>query len=66
MLLPQNMGCLLFLSLEPNILSMYTLDYPPQRINRNYVDSILDTTTVPIIDQDSPDLGILLILGMTA
>ena len=40
--------------------------YPPQRRNHYQVDSLLETTTVPSIDQTAPDIGILLPLGLVA
>ena len=66
MLLPLELSCLLLLPMEPNILSIYTLDYPLQRRNREQIDSLLDTTTRPNIDRAAPDLVIRIPLGMVA
>ena len=40
--------------------------YTPQRRNCDKVDSILETTNRPILDQDAPDIGICLPLGLIA
>ena len=50
--------------MEPNLLSVTTLASTPQRINRNHIESLLDTTNIPNLDQAAPDLGILLPLGL--
>ena len=54
------------LPLEPNILYVYTLASPIHRRNREHIDPLLDTTTLPNIDQAAPDLGIHLPLGLVA
>ena len=43
---------------------MYTLDSPLQRRNREQIDSLLETTTLPNLDQTAPDIGIRLPLGV--
>ena len=64
--LPLDLGCSLFLPLEPNLQSVYTLAYPLQRRNREQIDSLLETTTFPNLVQAAPDLGIHLTLGVVA
>ena len=66
MLLPLELGCLLFLPLDTNILSVYTIDSPPQRRNHDQFESLLETTILPNLDQYAPDLGIRLPLGLVA
>ena len=39
---------------------------PLQERNREHIDSLLETTTLPNLDQDAPDLGINLPLGVVA
>ena len=64
MFLPLEHGCLLLLPLEPNLPSVYNIASPPQKKNRDQVDSLLDKTTIPNIDQADPDIGIILPLGL--
>ena len=59
-----DLGCLLLLPLDTKFLSVYTIVYPPQRRNHNYVDSLLETTILPNTDQDAPDLGTYVPLGL--
>ena len=66
MFLPLELGSLLLLPLEPNIISVQTLASPLQRRNREQIDSLLETTTLPNLDQAAPDLGIHLPLGLVA
>ena len=66
MLLPLELGLLLLLPLETNPPSVWTLDYPLQRRNREQINSLLETTTLPNIYQAAPDLGIHLPLGVVA
>ena len=58
MFLPLELGCLLLLLLEPNLLSVYTLASTLQKRNREQIESFLETTTLPNLDQASPDLGV--------
>ena len=53
-------------SADPNILSVQTLASTVQRRNREQIDSLLETTTLPNIYQAAPDLVIHLPLGMVA
>ena len=41
-----------------------TLAFTLQRRNREQIDSLLDTTTLPNLDQSAPDIGINLPLGV--
>ena len=66
MFLTMELGCLLLLPLDPNIISEYDLDYNLHRRNREQIDSLLETTTLPNLDQAAPDIGIHLTLGMVA
>ena len=66
MFLTLELGCLLLFPLEPNILSVYTLDCPFQRRNRERIYSLLETTTIPNLDKDAPDIEIHIPLGMVA
>ena len=66
MLLPLDLGSLLLIPLETNLLYVYTLAYPPKIRNQNQVESLLETTTLPNLDQAAPDLGISLPLGFVA
>ena len=66
MFLPLELGCLLLLPLEPNLISVYNLAYPPHIINRYQFESLFDKTTPPNIDQAAPDLGICLQFGLVA
>ena len=50
--------------MEQNPLSVWTVVSPLQRRNCEQIDSLLETTTIPIIDQVAPDLGIHLPLGV--
>ena len=59
-----ELGCLLLLLLDPKILSVWTLVSTTQIRNIDKVDSLLDTTTLPNPDESSPDLGIILPLGL--
>ena len=52
--------------LSPNPPSVQTLAFRLQRRNRENVDSLLETTTLPNLDQAAPDLGINLPLGVVA
>ena len=61
-----GLGCLLLIPLDPNLLFVYTIASPPQRRNREQIHSLSETTTIPNLDQATPDLGIYLPLGMVA
>ena len=61
-----ELGFLIFLIMEPNLLSVYTLASPPQRRNRYWVDSLLETSTLPNLDQAATDIKIRLPLGLVA
>ena len=52
-----EIGWLLFPPLEPNILSVYNLDFPLQIRNREQIESLLETTTIPNLDQAAPNIG---------
>ena len=59
-----ELGWLLLLPLDPNLPSDWTIVYPTQLRNHNQVDSLLETTTLPNIDQAAPDIVICLPLGL--
>ena len=66
MFVPLELGCLLFPLLEPNLLSVYTIASTLQRRNFDKVEPLLETTTIPNLDQYAPDLEICLPLGLVA
>ena len=64
--IPLDLGCLSLLPLDLNLLTVYTIFSPLQRINRDQVDSLFETKTLPNNDQSAPNLVIRLPLGFVA
>ena len=53
-----DLGWLLLLLMKPNLIFVYTLAFPLQRRNREQSYPLLETTTLPNLDRDTPDLEI--------
>ena len=64
MVLPLELGWLLFIPLESNLIAVYTLASSIHKRNFEHIDYLLETTSIINIDQYAPDIGINIPLGL--